>query len=67
LNDESNSGFASILSKYINEPLSIFYRKLMYEYGLLARFNPVVRFNLDRLYLNHAGAGKYQGKVDVFV
>jgi hypothetical protein len=32
----SNDGFASIVSKYINEPMDILYRNLMDEYGLLA-------------------------------
>jgi hypothetical protein len=30
--DESNNGFASIVSKYINEPMDILYRNLMDEY-----------------------------------
>jgi hypothetical protein len=49
--EESNIGFASIMSKYINDPIDILYRNLMDEYGLLAKNNPIARFNLDRFRL----------------
>jgi hypothetical protein len=49
--DESNNGFGSILGKYINEPLPVFFRRLMFEYGLLAKTNPIARFNLERFRL----------------
>jgi hypothetical protein len=49
--DESNNGFASIMSKHINEKLPVFYRKLIQEYGLLAKTNPIAKFNKERLYL----------------
>ena len=63
--DESNNGFASILGKYINEPLPTIYSKLLLEYGLLARTNLIARFNLDRLSLTLAGMNKYHQKVNV--
>jgi hypothetical protein len=63
--DESNNGFASIVSKYINEPMDVLYRNLVYEYGLLAKTNPLARFNLERLYLTLAGINKYHQKVNV--
>jgi len=49
--DESNNGFASIVSKYINEPMDILYRNLMDEYGILAKSNPIAKFNLERFRL----------------
>jgi len=49
--DQSNEKFSSILSRYINEPLDTMYRSLLYEYKLVARVNPIARFNLERLYL----------------
>ena len=49
--DQSNERFASIVSKYLNEPMEILYQKLLFEYGFMARTNPIARFNLERLYL----------------
>jgi hypothetical protein len=49
--DQSNDRFASVVSKYINEPMESLYQKLLIEYGFMARTNPIARFNLDRLYL----------------
>jgi len=49
--NQSNERFSWILSKYINEPMGILYQKLLLEYGLLSRTNPIARFNLERLYL----------------
>lgn len=49
--DMSNRRFSWIISNYVNQPIEILYQKLMYEYELLARKNPIARFNLERLYL----------------
>ena len=49
--NQSNEGFARIISKYLNEPMEILYQKLLYEYELIARTNPIARFNLERIYL----------------
>jgi hypothetical protein len=49
--DQSNDRFASVVSKYLNEPIESLYQKLLIEYGFMARTNPIARFNLDRLYL----------------
>lgn len=49
--DLSNDRFASIVSKYLNEPMEILYHKLLIEYELIARINPIAGFNLERLYL----------------
>jgi hypothetical protein len=61
--DQSNERFASIISKYINNPLVVLYQKLLYEYELLARTNPIARFNLERLYLTCLGTNKNPIKV----
>jgi hypothetical protein len=50
--EKSNEIFVHIVSKYINEPMGVLYEKLIYEYGLLARTNPITKFNLERLHLN---------------
>lgn len=47
--DESNDVFSSIVSKYINETLDVLFRNVIHEYGLLAKRNPIARFNLERL------------------
>ena len=49
--DQSNERFASIVSKYLNESMEILYQKLLIEYGIITRTNPIARFNLERLYL----------------
>lgn len=50
--EKSNEIFVHIVSKYINEPMGVLYERLFYEYGLLARTNPITKFNLERLHLN---------------
>ena len=50
--DESNNGFAEIVAKYINKPLSIMFENVLQDYRILAKTNPIARFNLERLYLN---------------
>jgi hypothetical protein len=61
--DQSNDRFASIVSKYLNEPMEILYQKLLYEYELMARTNPIARFNLERLYLACSGTNRNPIKV----
>ena len=61
--DQSNDRFASSVSKYINQPIEVLYQKLVYNYELLARSNPIARFNLERLYLTLAGTNKNTNKV----
>ena len=48
---ESNNGFSSNLSKYINDPIDVLYKNLMNGYGLLAQNNPIAKFNHERLFL----------------
>jgi hypothetical protein len=61
--DQSNDRFASIVSKYLNEPIEILYHKLLYEYELIARTNPIAKFNLERLFLACSGTNKNPIKV----
>jgi hypothetical protein len=61
--DQSNDRFASIVSKYLNEPIEILYQILLCEYELIARTNPIARFNLERLYLTCSGTNKNPIKV----
>lgn len=49
--DQSKETFSTILSKYINEPQEIIYHSLLKEYKVIARFNPIARFNFKRLHL----------------
>lgn len=49
--DQSNVEFASIVSKYIDEPIEFLYNKLLIEYELLARTNPIAQFNLQRIHM----------------
>lgn len=50
--DESNELFSSVVARYINEPLEIFHRNVIREYGILGETNPIAQFNMDRLYIN---------------
>jgi len=52
---QSNERFSFIISKYLNEPMEVMYQKLVSEYKLLAKNNPVARFNLERLHLSYSG------------
>lgn len=61
--DQSNERFVSIVSKYINEPVKILHQKLLYEYGLLARTNPIARFNIQRLYLTRSAINKSSNNI----
>ena len=40
--NQSNERFAWIISKYLNEPIEILYQKLLFDYELLAKTNPIV-------------------------
>jgi len=48
---ESNECFATIVSRNIHLPLNVFYKNVIREYGVLAKTNPIAKFNLDRLFL----------------
>jgi hypothetical protein len=60
---QSNERFSWIVSKYLNQPIEVLFQKILYEYGLLARTNPIAKFNLERLYLTCSGANKNPIKV----
>ncbi|MBN2827734.1 MAG: hypothetical protein JXQ26_07075 [Tissierellales bacterium] len=49
--DKSNDMFSSILSKYIDEPMDALYQSLLKEYEVVAKANPIAKFNLERLYI----------------
>lgn len=49
--DQSNVGFSSIVSKYIDEPQDALYKRLLHEYKVLAKTNHVAQFNVERLSL----------------
>jgi hypothetical protein len=61
--DQSNERFAFIVSKYLNDPMEILYQNLLYEYELIARTNPIARFNLERIYLTCSETNKNPFKV----
>ncbi len=50
--DESNSEFCRIMAKYISESGKVIYENVKKEYALLAKTNPIAKFNLERLYCN---------------
>uniref|UniRef100_UPI003216D626 hypothetical protein n=1 Tax=uncultured Draconibacterium sp. TaxID=1573823 RepID=UPI003216D626 len=50
--NESNEQFASITSKYIDQPLDVLYENVIHEYGKVAETNPIAKYNLNRLFLN---------------
>ena len=47
--EQSNNRFASIVSKYINEPMEVLNQNLLNDYELLSKANPIARFNSERL------------------
>ncbi len=53
--EQSNERFAAIMSKWISEPLNLLYDRLLVEYSILARSNPIAKFNLERLCLCGSG------------
>jgi hypothetical protein len=61
--EKSNEIFVHIVSKYINDPMEVLYKKLIYEYELLAWRNPIARFNVERLYLNSPASYKSLDKL----
>ena len=61
--DQSNYRFASLVSKYIYEPLEVLYQNLLDDYELLSKANPIVRFNRKRINLTRAETNKSPNKV----
>jgi hypothetical protein len=56
--DESNYGFANIMSKYINEDMLSMYDKVVDEYGLMGGNNQVALYNCDRLGYVYSKCGR---------
>ena len=52
--DKSNYTFSSIVAKYLNEPLDVLYENVIKEYGVLAKTNPIAKYNIERLYLSQS-------------
>lgn len=48
--NESNDGFSSIVSKYVNDYKSVLYKNTLEEYQIIANRNLVAAYNIDRLY-----------------
>ena len=48
--NESNDGFSSIVSKYVNDSKSVLYKNTLEEYQIIANRNLVAAYNIDRLY-----------------
>ena len=54
--DASNYAFSFIASKYINEiSPDLMYRRIINDYGIIASYNPIARYNHKRLYLSGDG------------
>lgn len=49
--DESNYGFVSVVRRFINQPAKVLHAALKLEYGKMAEYNPVAKYNYRRLYL----------------
>jgi hypothetical protein len=45
--DQSNERFASIVSKYFDEPMDILYQKILHDYELIASTNPIDLYDLS--------------------
>ena len=50
--NESNNGFSSIVSKYVNDSKSVIYKKVLEEYQIIANRNIVAAYNIERLFSN---------------
>ena len=61
--NESNYGFSSIISKYLNEPVDVLYKNVIAEYGVIAKRNPIAKFNFERLYLSIMQPNEFADKV----
>lgn len=47
--NHSNNSFSNIVSKYIHEPSEIIHKKVTAEYGALSNYNPIVKYNNEKL------------------
>jgi len=53
--NQSNERFSMIISKHIDRPITVLFRNLICEYELVARTNPIAKFNLERLCITRLG------------
>ena len=51
--DESNDGFSSFVSKYVNDYKSVLYKNTVDKYQIIANRNLIAAYNIDRLYFVH--------------
>lgn len=49
--DESNYGFTHVVRRFIDEPAEVLHAALKREYGEMAKYNPVAKYNYRRLYV----------------
>lgn len=49
--DESNYGFVSVVRRFLDQPPEVLHAALLAEYGKMAEYNPVARYNYRRLYV----------------
>ena len=53
--DESNYGFVSVVQRFIDQSADVLLAALKLEYGKMAEYNPVARYNYRRLYVGEEG------------
>lgn len=61
--EESNYGFAEIVSKYITLPLDVLHKNVLLEYSEQAKTNPIASFNFKRLYLSQSEPAVFYNNV----
>jgi hypothetical protein len=61
--EESNNEFSKVVSNNINKRVDVLYKNVIAEYGVLAKKNPIAKFNLKRLYLTITELNVFPGKV----
>ena len=53
--DESNYGFVSVVRRFIDQSPEVLHAAVKLEYGKMAEYNPVARYNYRRLYTREEG------------
>lgn len=61
--DKSNNAFATIVARYISEPIDVLYNMVLKDYGEVAKTNPIASFNFKRLYLSQPQPVMFPDKV----
>ena len=52
--DESNYGFVSVVRRFIDQSAEVLHAALKLEYGKMAEYNPVAKYNYRRLYVGES-------------